>query len=93
MTHIPQRIWRDELIKAFKIYERELADFIYRPATPTMIEHMKMKIETVRRHYRAMDRNPVWDVPVSIIHSGPGTFDLHPELEGFILDDKPRIPF
>lgn len=93
MTKIPQRVWKDELFAAMKIYQRELDEFIFRPMSPAMLERMKVKIAAVARHYRHMDMNAVWDVPVEIISLGNGAFELSPVLDDVILEEKTKVTF
>jgi hypothetical protein len=86
-------VWEDELLKALKIYERELSEFIYKPMSPAMLERMKDKIKAVSHHFANMDRNDVWLVPVEIVPTGPGTFELRPDLTHVTVHKKPGVPF
>lgn len=73
-------VYREELLKVLNIYENELAEFIYRPMSPAMVMRMEDKLKTISCYYYNIDRNPVWKIPVKIVHAGYGSFDLQPDL-------------
>ena len=81
---------RQDLIKALHLYQDSLnKKFLYLPLTPAVHERMKQELEQVRYHYKRGERNPVWDVKVQIVLSGPGSFELQPVLEDVTLVDRP----
>lgn len=81
---------RQDLIKALHIYQDTLnKKFLYTPMTPAVEERMKYELESIRHFYKQGERNPVWDVKVNIVLSGPSSFELQPILDDVTLLDRP----
>lgn len=80
-----------ELFIALKLYQDELQNkFLYKWLTPAAMEAMKSTLAMFQAHKQQTERNPVWDVPVEIIQTGPASFDLRPDLRNTTVLEDPH---
>lgn len=76
------RIKHSHLNKIEQTYMKHLAQYIYKPMTPRLISEMEVALEHIKRHMKVMDAgNPAWDIPVKIIVTSPGTFEVQLQLD------------
>lgn len=86
-------IYEDEMRKAMNVYMNIMSTFLYKPLTPAVRYQMEDKLKEIGNHYYRMDRNPVWKIPVEIVQTGPGSFDLLPKLDGVkVLPSRRQHP-
>lgn len=74
-------IYQDEMLKAMRIYQDVMSAFLFKPLTPAVLYRMEDKLKEVAHHYYNIDRSHVWKIPIEIIQTGPGSFDLLPKLD------------
>lgn len=65
-----------------RVYLDHMNQFIYKPMTPNTIYQMEAALGHVQRHLFLTDGgNPIWEIPVKIVVTSPGTFELQLQLD------------
>ena len=85
-----KQVYRNDLIKAISIYRDALNQkFQTSINSPATLELMFREIESLRKRFGTGEKNPVWEIQIKIVPSGPRDFELKPDLEDFELVDVP----
>lgn len=71
------KVRQSHLQKMLQIYQNHLSSFLYKPMTPHMIHTMEVSIRQLQHtNWHQDNRNPAWLIPVKILITSPGTFEL-----------------
>lgn len=87
-------VYKEDLLRVLQLLQDEMQrNFVHTLITPATTYRMQATLDALIRRYSLGENNPIWQIKFEIVYTGPGSFELRPNLDDVtLLSRKYPVP-